>query len=1343
MSSSFVRALLLLLIGYPLTMRAQSDINNSDPTRWIDYSRSYIKLSITEDGIYRISPAELRLAGVPINQLNSQTLQLFHRSVEQAIYVRGEADGRFDDGDFLEFYGRRNDGVADSLLYHPSSAQPHPYYSLFSDTTAYFLTWGADKVGKRMAAYTDSLGAGLTPEPFHWAEEVRLFTDNYPGWPNGITPKIEYSYYEAGEGYTGTIQRKDNPFSLTFSLTNTVRNGPNPQVAVLLVGRDYTNHRVDCLLGPTPDNLRLADSSRFTTYDNARLQPLLIWPDVGTDGRLVVSTVSRGENNTIDNYSVSYIRIRYPQAFVSNGQQEQAFQLTTNPVGRSLIRVTNLTPNIRFWDITDPTNPIQLSQSIRSDSAGLTIRNTETARTLFSTSRPKRVSKLLPIHFTDLSSRSPTYVIITHEALMTPLTDSLTGRVTNAIQSYAAYRASVAGGTHDTLTITMQQLIDQYNYGERSPLAIQQFMNQMRQQNPEHLRYLLLIGRARSTPGVRNNPSQSGLDMVMTAGYPGSDGLLTAGPDGVPAIPTGRINAGTPQEVMNYLNKVKEYESQADDAGWRKSLLHLSGGLSWGERDLFRQLVDSYRLTVTAESLGAQASTVSKKTDNPVEFISLAKQVNEGVGLMTFFGHSGLAITDLAIGFCSDDALGYRNKGRYPLLLVNGCAIGNFFFGRPTLATDWVLTPNRGAIAALATSHLGQTDVMHRYTTAFYSLLADSAQLNKSIGQLQQETIRRVLASSIDGRDLANCQQMVLQGDPAIRPFPFSTPDYALATGGLTIHGKTQSENGQPLTTLSDSVQILAIVQNAGLYRNRPLPVRVRRWVNGRESGVFNLIVSRSVAFRDTLVISFPNERDTAGENEFEVTINPADSPLAQTERNQTNNQARTRLIIPGQNPVLIYPPSNGIVQSAAIRLTASYPSTEPYLADIEFDSTANFTSSFRQTWRITATNNISIPVTLSAPHRSYYWRVRLADSTVSGQTDIWSTGSFVYSPASMAEGLPEGQLWLATSLPPNVQQGDIVPVQALFTNLSPAPFSDSLVVQQTVYAAGLTTPQTQRWTVPPPVHRDTIRINTRIATGKLPGLNRVVLTVNPRLQPEYSFINNTLDLLLPVQPDQIGPLLEVAIDGARLTDGAVVSAHPIIDLLLIDENRSLIRQDTLGLALYLQGPELTAVFKRLSWSGSITRPAIGTNEFKIRYTSPLLAEGTYRLLATGRDIVGNLAVPYQVNFRVINERKLANLTVYPNPFRDRALFSVHLTGEQAPAKLTIQLFNLAGQPVRQISLSPRIGLNECVWDGRDETGNLLPAGVYLYTINLYDTFNWPISESLSPKLSGRLILLR
>ena len=342
----------------------------------------------------------------------------------------------------------------------------------------------------------------------------------------------------------------------------------------------------------------------------------------------------------------------------------------------------------------------------------------------------------------------------------------------------------------------MQQLFDQFSYGEHHPLAVRRFADYLLRQSSgsaKKPRFLLLLGRSRSTLGVRRNPAQATLDMVMTAGYPGSDIVFTAGLDGfpadVPALMTGRVNAGTPQEVVDYLNKVKEYERPLADGPWRKNVLHLSGGKTPAEAGQFRRLVDGYRDQIVAQPLGARVSTLAKVTDNPVERIDVAGPVNEGVGLMTFFGHSGLDVTDLDIGFCSGDAFGCRNKGRYPFLLINGCAIGNFFFGRPTLATDWVLTPDQGAIAVLAHTHLGYVNYLNDYSSTFYNLLTDSMSLNQPIGYLQQETIRRVLSRTPDGQALANCQQMVLQGDPSIRFFPFAAPDYGITAGGLTVRG--------------------------------------------------------------------------------------------------------------------------------------------------------------------------------------------------------------------------------------------------------------------------------------------------------------------------------------------------------------------------------------------------------------------------------------------------------------------------------------------------------------------------------------------------------------------------
>ena len=81
---------------------------------WIQYAQPYLKISVAQDGIYRVSAQSLQQAG--FTNGDPRKLQLFHRGKEQVIHVEGESDGVFGSGDYIEFYGQRNDGTLDSTL---------------------------------------------------------------------------------------------------------------------------------------------------------------------------------------------------------------------------------------------------------------------------------------------------------------------------------------------------------------------------------------------------------------------------------------------------------------------------------------------------------------------------------------------------------------------------------------------------------------------------------------------------------------------------------------------------------------------------------------------------------------------------------------------------------------------------------------------------------------------------------------------------------------------------------------------------------------------------------------------------------------------------------------------------------------------------------------------------------------------------------------------------------------------------------------------------------------------------------------------------------------------------
>ena len=297
------------------------------------------------------------------------------------------------------------------------------------------------------------------------------------------------------------------------------------------------------------------------------------------------------------------------------------------------------------------------------------------------------------------------------------------GGISNPVKSYADYRASTAGGGYDTLVVDMDLLYNQFNYGIKSPLAIFDFMRFL--VDGGEPQFLFIIGKGlgpnipfhRDTDGVINI-TQFGIDyeirdLVPAAGDPGSDMYFTAGLNGTsfePAVPVGRLPARNSQQVLDYLEKVVETEALPFDNLWRKEVLHLSGGISASELVNFRNFMDQFKVVAEDDFFGGSVETTAKTSGSTVELINVADEVNDGLNLVTFFGHSAPNITDIDIGFVTDPLLGYDNQGRYPMFLINGCNAGEFFDDQIVFGEDWVLAADRGALGFIAHSSFGFTN---------------------------------------------------------------------------------------------------------------------------------------------------------------------------------------------------------------------------------------------------------------------------------------------------------------------------------------------------------------------------------------------------------------------------------------------------------------------------------------------------------------------------------------------------------------------------------------------------------------------------------------------------------
>lgn len=989
-----VRLLALFFIFHTSYVQAQRFGNE-----WINFQQTYFKIPITQKGIYRLSINELRQAGFPISTVNPTSVQLFFRGQEQAIFVQGETDNRFDDADFIEFYGEGNDGTQDSLLYIPHSAQPHKIYNLYSDTTAYFLTWRLDgQAGKRMTFYQESNIINLTPEPYHREDLLisNIASYNYIGmseglmYPLGASGGAQHSYYDFGEGWTGPEIGINKTSRKRIELENPIRTAFQPQLELHLMGRDHRQHFIEIKVGNGITANRLIDTVRFG-YQNALLvQREVAFSDVSLDSnRISISTVSRGgfPNQPEDVYSITYYRLRYPQRFDLRNKTQKYFYLNSNPSAKSYIEISNATTNTRLFDISDKNNVGQIGATFDNTTLKAVVRGTNTEKTIFATHLPLVVPSIQRVSFRNIDPAKASYLIITHQNLA------------NAAKQFGGYRASTAGGKYDTLLVQMDLLVNQFNYGEFSPLAVRRFVEFMIEKGSP--KFLFIIGRTQQIDFNRSAGNLRNLDMVPTFGWPGSDNLFSHGLKGHPqlvaSLPTGRLWTDNPQAVLNYLNKVKEHEATPMNSLWRKNVLHLSGGTNAFEQGQFLRIMEEFKQKAQKQYLGAKVTTITKKTDETVEYVGIANEVNEGAGIITLFGHSSLDVTDIDIGFVSTDVLGYRNKGRYPLVYANGCIVGNFTFGYTnTFPVDWISAKDRGAILFLAHSNLAFVYSLRDFANTFYeTLLGDSASFNRPFGEVHQQIIRKTLAKYPDDPIYqADAQQMSLQGDPAVILFPTKQPDYALNSQGILVSGK----DGMTLEPLSDSLEVRLLVSNLGLYRKEPLPVRLTRTTRDGTTTVYEATFP-PIAYQDTLSFRIPHDRNQSGLNRFDALLDP-DSILV--EANKSNNMASLEVLLPVAGAYPLLPAEYGIVSTVennqpTVQLLAQQIDNTSRNYTFELDTTARFDSPFKRTQIVTSAMLPTWKATLlNRDSTTYYWRIRYADRPA-GNDNVWTESSFIY----------------------------------------------------------------------------------------------------------------------------------------------------------------------------------------------------------------------------------------------------------------------------------------------------------------------------------------------------------
>ncbi len=203
---------------------------------------------------------------------------------------------------------------------------------------------------------------------------------------------------------------------------------------------------------------------------------------------------------------------------------------------------------------------------------------------------------------------------------------------------------------------------------------------------------------------------------------------------------------------------------------------------------------------------------------------------------------------------------------------------------------------------------------------------------------------------------------------------------------------------------------------------------------------------------------------------------------------------------------------------------------------------------------------------------------------------------------------------------------------------------------------------------------------------------------------------------------DKVGPEMQLFLNNENFVNNGITGDAPTLIVKLKDQNGI----NTVGNGI---GHNITA-----SLNNGTKTEKIDLNEFyeatldsyqegEIRYTFNKLNPGNYKLTVKAWDVVNNSS-EISTDFTVIESKNfnIDRVLNYPNPFTTNTAFQFEHNRPGDDLQAMVQVYTISGKLVKTIiknisSSGSRI--SDITWDGKDEYGDKLARGVYVYRMKV------------------------
>lgn len=947
---------------------------------WITPNKLYIKLSITEDGIYRIDKSDFTNLSINTSNIDPRTVKVIYKGAQIPIFFEGENDGVFGDNDYFDFFAQRNYGgptnYLDGYTFQPKYTT-NEYYNEYSDTNAYWVDWGGNN-GLRYNIVNSQNNLTLYDKQYYLKnyhfEQDKIYSLGEKINPTDFrifnTERVQGETWYWKQLTDGTSQKDSAANSNFFSSPQNLC-----EMRLFIYPNSLDTHKY---------NIRINSQtvSQINKISYNRLDTIITFPSnilTGSANNLFEVFYTHGSSNPniFGNVYFDLMSLDLPVSFTFENNRI-GFETRSSDTSRRVFKIKgfNGANQVNIYDVRN--NQRIVNYSVSADT--LIFSGKQNGKFFVENKTiTKKPVKLRTRMVTNLVSNQANYLIIYHKLFE------------SQAELLRAHRQS-----YDTLIakkVDIEDVMDVFNYGIDNAIAVRNFVrNAYANWQTPKLKYICLFGRASLDPKKNASNTVYYKNYIPTYGNPPSDGYFAninaTGYKYFQQIPVGRIPAYDIDEANNAVEKIIAYDNERNNfSSWWKTSVFITGGLDSNEQNSFKSTSNSMINTYMAGNpLRLSSKRIYRDDDGSgITFAfsdSIKNSFNEGAMFMNYIGHAGNGTWDNGL----ENPNIINNGNKLPVLFSMTC-----FTGKNSIPEDrgfgekFIYLPDKGAIG-----FIGNTG----WTFASSGIYMNQKFLesfkggSRRVGDMFKfASVSDSLNSSYPSIFTVNTYNLL--GDPASKVLIPNHPEFVIKPADYSL--------SNPFPAVGEQFTVYAYPNNYGINADS-CKISFQLFKNNALQNEYDTIIRNFGYYRDT--VSYGLSINTNGYYKMKVTV---DSDNWYPVEYKPNNTITFDIPLRNISYVPLKPYPNSIIRTDSVEFVGINPNVNPYSNNVkvylQLDTTSGFTSPM--TYFKTVTGDIKTKFKLEIPYKTenkfYFWRMNALINNI--DSSGWSpVQNFVYS---------------------------------------------------------------------------------------------------------------------------------------------------------------------------------------------------------------------------------------------------------------------------------------------------------------------------------------------------------